>query len=276
MPSGCYSRPVHDAPATLGETPPAEPGISLPGAIPPLAPAAGSATPRLRDRTASALEVFFCSGVPSQLLLALLLQGLGWRPFAGDGGLSLRYIAVLSLTDTLIVVTLALLFLRSRGESPRRVLLGARRVRGEALAGLALALPIALGVALLALALQRAAPWLHNVADNPFAPLLRDRSNLVVFAVVVVLAGGVREEVQRAFILHRFRQHLGGAALGLWLFSLAFGLGHLVQGYDAVVLTALLGLTWGAIYLRRGSLVAPMVSHALFNLLEVLRQALVS
>ena len=35
------------------------------------------------------------------------------------------------------------------------------------------------------------------------------------FAAVTVVAGGLREEVQRAFILHRFDRHLGGAARGV-------------------------------------------------------------
>ena len=56
-----------------------------------------------------------------------------------------------------------------------------------------------------------------------------------------MVAGGLREEVQRAFILHRFERHLGGAAIGLVVFSVAFGLGHLVQGRDAAVITGLLG-----------------------------------
>jgi membrane protease YdiL (CAAX protease family) len=56
--------------------------------------------------------------------------------------------------------------------------------------------------------------------------------------------------------------------------SVAFGLGHIVQGWDAVVTTALLGAFWAVLYLRRRSAVAPLVSHAGFNTLEVLRVAI--
>ena len=31
-----------------------------------------------------------------------------------------------------------------------------------------------------------------------------------IFALVVMIAGGVREEIQRGFVLHRFEQYLGG------------------------------------------------------------------
>jgi membrane protease YdiL (CAAX protease family) len=81
----------------------------------------------------------------------------------------------------------------------------------------------------------------------------------------------VREELQRAFILHRFDQRLGGAVVGLVIFSAAFGLLHLDQGYDASVGIGVLGLLWGAIYIRRRSVVGPMVNHASFNAAQVLQ-----
>ena len=84
-----------------------------------------------------------------------------------------------------------------------------------------------------------------------------------------MIAGGVREEIQRGFILHRFEQFLGGGATGIVVFSLLFGLGHLEQGRDVALATAVLGAFWGVIYLRRRSIAAPMVSHAGFNLLQV-------
>ena len=53
--------------------------------------------------------------------------------------------------------------------------------------------------------------------------------------------------------------------------SVAFGAGHLVQGYDVAIVTGLLGAFWGVVYLRRRSAVAPIVSHAGFNSLEIVR-----
>ena len=83
--------------------------------------------------------------------------------------------------------------------------------------------------------------------------------------LVVVLAGGVREEVQRAFLLRRFEQWLGGGAVGLVVTSVLFGAGHRIQGLDAAVATGVLGAFWGLVYLRRRSVVAPVVSHAGFE-----------
>ncbi len=95
-----------------------------------------------------------------------------------------------------------------------------------------------------------------------------------MLGVIAVLAGGVREELQRAFLLRRFEQHLGGPLVGVIVVSIAFGLGHYPQGWDAVIATGVLGAIWAIVYLRRRSSVAPIVSHAGFNSLEVLRVAL--
>jgi membrane protease YdiL (CAAX protease family) len=86
----------------------------------------------------------------------------------------------------------------------------------------------------------------------------------------------LREEIQRAFILHRFDQRLGGGLVGVIAFGIAFGLGHYVQGWSVVIITALLGMLWSVVYLARRSVIAPMVSHASFNLIEVIGFGLVA
>ena len=101
--------------------------------------------------------------------------------------------------------------------------------------------------------------------------MIRTTRDAGLFSVVAIVAGGLREEVQRAFVLRRFSTHLGGPGVGLAVTSLAFGAGHLVQGFDAAVATSLLGFAWGLMYLRRRSAVAPIVSHAAYNGTQVLQ-----
>jgi membrane protease YdiL (CAAX protease family) len=60
------------------------------------------------------------------------------------------------------------------------------------------------------------------------------------------------------------------------LWSAAFGAGHFEQGLDAVIATGLIGAFWGVLYLRRRSVMAPVISHAGFNSLQVLTMALVT
>ncbi len=236
------------------------------GAEPP-PPASGG-------RAAALLEILLCSDYPTQIALAWMFAALGYGPLAGQP-LSVRYVALLSLTDTMLLLALIAMFLSAHGERARDVFLGARSPWREALVGLPLTfVALILGVAVLA-GIQQLAPWLHTVEHNPLQDLIRTPRDAAVFAVVVVVAGGIREEIQRAFLLRRFEQWMGGAGVGVVVTSVAFGAGHLVQGADAAIATGLLGAFWSVIYLRRRSVVAPIVSHAGFNLLQ-LAQFLVS
>jgi membrane protease YdiL (CAAX protease family) len=159
--------------------------------------------------------------------------------------------------------------LNAHGERPRDVLFGPRPIAREAAVGIPLIFAaLAIGAVVL-LSIQRWAPSLHTVPDNPLQQLLSSPRDAWLFAFVVLVAGGVREEIQRAFLLHRFDVWLGGPLVGVAVTSVAFGAGHLMQGVDATIATGLLGAFWGAIYLRRRSCVAPMVSHSGFDLVQI-------
>jgi membrane protease YdiL (CAAX protease family) len=226
--------------------------------------------PLLVERVVALFEVLLCSGYPTQLAIGGTLNALGYGAFDAAGGLNLRYVALLSLFDALAVVGLVLIFLAARGERPRDVILGRRPVASEAVVGVPMTF-VALGIAFgVVLAVRAVAPWLHTVENNPLQDLLKSPRDAGVFALVVVIAGGVREEVQRAFALHRFDVWLGGGSAGVVVTSVAFGAGHFVlQGGDVAVATGLLGAFWGVVYLRRRSAVAPIVSHAGFDLIQI-------
>ena len=222
------------------------------------------------ERIGAILEVIICSGFPTQLLLIAVLRGFGMPIQLGEGALNPQFVFAVSLLDAALVVGLVLLFLRAHHESARDVLLGPVRRLREVFVGIGL-IPVAFFIVALIMLLIRAyLPQLHNVETNPFGDMLKTRSDALIFAVVVMIAGGVREEVQRGFILHRFGQYLGGGLYGVLLWSALFGLGHFEQGYDAIIATGILGAFWGFIYLRRRSVIAPLVSHAGFNLAQIL------
>jgi membrane protease YdiL (CAAX protease family) len=223
------------------------------------------------ERVSAALECILCSGFPTQVALIIILSGFGLSLQGAEGGINPRFLFTLSLLDAAIVIGLTIFFLRAHGESVHDVLIGRRNVVREVLVGLAI-VPLVFGIVIVVLTLVLTyAPWLHNVPRNPLEDMLGTRIDAAIFAVVVMIAGGVREEVQRGFIVHRFGQYLGGGGTGVVIHSVLFGLGHYEQGYDAAMATGLLGLFWGAIYLRRGSIVAPVVSHAVFNLAQILK-----
>jgi len=221
------------------------------------------------DRVSAAFEVILCSGFPTQLIIIAALAAAGIRPRTAAGELSAPFIFTLTLLDTILVVALVTFFLRARRESVAEQLFAARPQIREAWLGIALIPASFLIVVLVLVLLQVVAPGLRNVPHNPLGDLVKTRSEAAIFAFVVMVAGGVREEIQRGFVLHRFEQYLGGGAVGLVLFSAAFGLGHLEQGRDVALATAVLGAFWGAIFLVRRSVLGPMIGHAGFNLAQV-------
>lgn len=223
------------------------------------------------ERLAAIAEILLCSGIPTQLMLQALLQAAGWTAYDAAGRLSIAFVLTMSLADTLVLMVLMVALTRAHGESATELWLGQRRVRHEALVGLALLPLVFLGVVVLLNVLRMFAPWLHNVPQNPLEQLAGTATDAAMFALVAIVAGGVREELQRAFLLRRFERHLGGPVVGVVVLSLAFGLGHAMQGWDAAVTTGALGAFWAVVYLKRRSIVAPIVSHAGFNTLEILR-----
>ncbi len=237
---------------------------------------ASSAPPgsRQRDRLIAVGEVVVCSGLPTQFLLQNLAVVAGMNPWQAANVPAFAFVVVTQMADAVLLIALMVTLMRAHGESPRALWLGARPAGREGVIGLALIPLVFLVVGLLLTTLITLAPGLHNVKDNPLEQLPQTPMRAAVFAVVVIVAGGVREELQRAFLLRRFEQHLGGAGVGVVVLSAAFGAGHYLQGWDATIATGVLGALWAIVYLRRRSSIAPMVSHAGFDALQVIRVAL--
>jgi membrane protease YdiL (CAAX protease family) len=224
--------------------------------------------PLAADRVSAILEILLCSGIPSQLALAYMFALAGFTPLVG-GRLSFAYIATLLLVDATLIIALIFWLLGRRGERPGDVFLGTRPVGHEMKLGVGLtAVVFALAVLILSTA-RMFFPSLHNVKENPLQDLIQTPAQALILAVVATISGGLREEIQRAFIVHRFEQYLGGAHVGLILYSLIFGFGHSLQGWDAVLATTLLGMFWGWVYISRRSIMAPVVSHSGFNAAEI-------
>jgi membrane protease YdiL (CAAX protease family) len=104
---------------------------------------------------------------------------------------------------------------------------------------------------------------------NPLLQMIRTELDLALFLISSVYVGGIKEEIQRAFVLVRFEQYLGGIYLGLILWSIVFALGHSIQGVDSATGAGVLGLIFGIIYIRRRNLVAPVVAHALYDIVTL-------
>jgi membrane protease YdiL (CAAX protease family) len=237
------------------------------------------------------VEILLCSGYPTQILLGQVLVLAGLPPALPDGSLewygwgfpsfrtpafhlSSTFVFVLSVADTVLLLSLIVFLLVRRGERPLEVFFGRRPLLPEIGAGI-LSVPFVITVMIaFMVTIQRFVPRLHNVPNNPLEGFIGAGASLWLFLVVVIVAGGIREELQRAFLLHRFRGDLGQPWLGLFITSLSFGMGHTLQGLDAAIITGTLGAIWGTMYLTRRSALAGMVSHSLFNSGELLRAIL--
>jgi membrane protease YdiL (CAAX protease family) len=234
-----------------------------------------AAGPHLRTRLQAALEIVVACGLPTQLALGAVAIAVGLAPFGAGGQLSTAYLATVLSADTAVLIAFVWWRLRTSGDGFTAVLLGSPSRARDIGLGLAL-IPVFFGaVTGLMAALRFWWPGLHSVETNPFEALFRTRGNALLLGAVLVVSGGLKEEVQRGFILHRFDQGLGGARVGLVVYSLVFGAGHLIQGYDVGVTTALMGLAWGMLFLRRRSIVASSISHAGFNAAQIVRFLLV-
>jgi membrane protease YdiL (CAAX protease family) len=228
-----------------------------------------------QKRLIAVVEILLCSSLPTQIVIGQLLAAVGVDPRTDSGQLSAPFAFALLLLDSVVLTVLMIALTRAHGESPRQLWLGTRPISREVGVGLALVPLVFLMVGLLMTGLMRLFPGLHNVTENPIEQLAAGGPHqAAMLGFIAVVAGGVREELQRAFLLRRFEQHLGGPIVGVIVLSIAFGLGHYPQGWDAVIATGVLGAIWAIVYLRRRSSVAPIVSHAGFNSVEVLRVAL--
>jgi membrane protease YdiL (CAAX protease family) len=233
------------------------------------------AEPHDLPRWVAVVQVLLVCGIPTQLAVFVPIAFFTGVPILAGRQVSIELFALTSLIDTALIAVLIRIFLGVSGETSAEVFLGRRPPVRESALGLAVLPAVFVVVAGIALGLRTLAPWLHTVSENPLEAYMRTPLDAAIFGVVVILAGGVREELQRAFILHRFAQRLGGAWVGLAVFSVFFGALHVTEGIDAAAAIGVLGLFWGLVYIKRGSVLLPMVNHAGFDVLQVLQVVLV-
>jgi membrane protease YdiL (CAAX protease family) len=100
------------------------------------------------------------------------------------------------------------------------------------------------------------------------ALLPRTRTERRLFTVVGVTAGVCEEWLYRGFFLAVVSALAGGAPTAVLVAAagVAFGLAHAYQGVAGVLTTGVLGAVLAALYLGTGSLLLPVVLHALIDL----------
>jgi len=179
------------------------------------------------------------------------------------------FISLYLLIDAGITFLILGAILRARRESLESLGLHWENWKRNILLGLALVPLLFLVNAFVAVFFKVFLPQFY-LEKNPLTDSIQTPQQLALFILSALVAGGIREEVQRAFIINRFRGYLGGAGLGLVLWSLAFGLLHSVQHAQGIVVATSLGFSFGLMYLVTGSLVAPIIAHSAYDTLALL------
>lgn len=221
--------------------------------------------PSLVDRLVAFLEVAIV-GVGATFLLVQVMQafGISQESLLND----VRILVLYLILEALITLLLIFLLLGLRGEG-WSTLAPNPTTSAELKYGIAVLPLLVVTVLVSGLLFQWFLPdWVTQ--ENPVLNLLQQPLDLLLFLLSSIFAGGIKEEIQRAFVLVRFEKFLGGSLIGLVFWSAVFGLGHLSQGADNAVRAALLGLVLGLIYLRRRNPVACMAAHALYDIAVVL------
>lgn len=92
----------------------------------------------------------------------------------------------------------------------------------------------------------------------------------VPLALVLVTVVAVTEEtIFRGYLLLRFTAMTRSSCIAVLASTLVFAAGHSYEGAAGLVAVSLLGLIFSIVYLRTGSLVAPMVLHFLQDFMGI-------
>ena len=220
------------------------------------------------DRVQAAFEIFLLSGLISSLMAGLLLYAfLGKRatnPLSSAGVFS-----VFLLLESGITFLFLATILKYHRQTINSLGVQWDQWKFNLLIGLALVPFLFLINGAVAIFVKLYFPQFF-IEKNPLTDLIHTPQQLVLIIFSALVAGGIKEELQRAFIITRFRDHLGGAGLGLVVWSIGFGVGHYVQGVQGVVIATIYGLIFGIIYLLSRSLIAPIIAHGVYDSIALL------
>ncbi len=219
----------------------------------------------LFDRFLAFFEILMMSGVLSSALAISVFPRKSLELITKDA----QSVSFFLLLEAGIAVLLLVVILKAHREPAVSLGLHWNHWKSNLIIGLALVPVLFLINTAVALAFRFFLPD-YYIEQNPLTAIIKTPRQLALFIISALFAGGIKEELQRAFILNRFSRYLGGAGLGLLIWSLVFGLGHYVQGLQGIVITTFCGLIFGATYLLRKSLIGPIIAHGLYDTLALL------
>lgn len=229
-----------------------------------MATMAGAMHPADREqanqRRGQALElaVFLFLVVPSLLLPYFL---------PSQTALGFDVSAVATILRDLALVALIGYFLWRTGESPRAIGWTTGHIGREIALGVALFVPLFLGTRWLEALLVGLG---FTTGSSPSLIPSRSPTDLLLALALVGVVAVSEETIFRGYLLLRFRNVLGSIWPALLIASLIFMLGHGYEGSAGALTVGATGAVWGAVYLWRRSLVAPVTMHFLLDAIAII------
>ena len=228
-----------------------------------------SFSPARPARIRAVFEIIMVSGIVSSLLVSLVFAAIFGRSRLKLLEMDAEFFVTYALSESVVTFLILWMLVKLRGETFHSLGLRWERWKRFFLVGI-LAAPclfIAGGVvnAFFHLFLSK-----YALDKNPLMEMIHSPRQLALFIIAVIVGGGIKEELQRAFILVRFRHSLGGASVGLIVWSLVFGAGHYAQGAQGVCTAAILGFIFGILYLTSKTLILPITAHSAYNAMALL------
>ena len=220
-------------------------------------------------RIQAVFEIMLVSGIVSSLLVSLVFAAVFGRNRLKLMEMDVGFLAAYLLVESAVTFLILWILMKARRETLHALGLRRRLWKTHVLLGILAAPCLIIVSGVVGLMFQLFLPK-YALDKNPLLEMIHSPRQLTLFIITGIVAGGVKEELQRAFILCRFRHHLGGARVGLVVWSLAFGAGHYTQGIQGMCAAAILGFVFGVLYLMRGNLILPITAHAVYNTLTLL------
>ena len=220
-------------------------------------------------RLLAMLEVLMISGIVSGSIAMLVFSAKFGRTGINLMELSVEFLVTYLMFESVVMVIILWVLMKTHGETFAMLGVRKRRWKTCVLLGI-LAAP---GLLVISGIASRTFAFLlpeYVLEKNPLVDMIGSPQQLTLFIIATILAGGVKEELQRAFILRRFSSHLGGAGVGIVVWSLVFGAGHYTQGVQGMFVTTILGFIFGVLYIARGNLILTITAHAAYNTLTLL------
>ena len=201
------------------------------------------------------------------VFLLLLLPGIVLAQVGGESDETFVLASIGTIAHDIALGALVLFFVWSSGQ-PLSSMGWTTRKMGKEIAVGAILYPAML-VVLALLSLLLSALGLTTNASRPGFLDPRTPAQISLGVVLVAVVAIAEETIFRGYLLLRLRELAHGIVPAIAISSLVFAFGHMYEGISGVIVVGTMGLVFALVYVWRKSLVAPIVMHALQDLLGI-------